>query len=78
MDPADVLGAIGKLMPLSGLVPRVPKIAERTTGQVMGEAAEDMARQTRFRAPPRMNSRLDCISARRRPSLRVGWHGRLR
>jgi len=43
--PADVLGALGKLMPLSELLPRVPKIAERTTGQVMGEAAEDMARR---------------------------------
>jgi acetyl-CoA acyltransferase len=43
--PGDVLGALGKLMPLSELLPRVPKIAERTTGQVMGEAAEDMARR---------------------------------
>ena len=41
----DVLGALGKLTPLSELLPRVPKIAERTTGQVMGEAAEDMARR---------------------------------
>jgi acetyl-CoA acyltransferase len=43
--PADVLGALGKLTPLSELVPRVPKVAERTTGQVMGEAAEEMARR---------------------------------
>jgi acetyl-CoA acyltransferase len=43
--PADVLGTLGKLTPLSDLLPRVPKIAERTTGQVMGEAAEEMARR---------------------------------
>jgi acetyl-CoA acyltransferase len=43
--PADVLGVIGKMFPLSEVLPKVPKIAERTTGQVMGEAAEDMARR---------------------------------
>jgi acetyl-CoA acyltransferase len=42
---ADVLGALGQLWPPSGLLPRVPKVAERTTGQVMGEAAEEMARR---------------------------------
>jgi acetyl-CoA acyltransferase len=30
-------------MPLSELMPRRPEIAERSTGQVMGEAAEEMA-----------------------------------
>jgi acetyl-CoA acyltransferase len=44
-SPADVLGLISKLMPISELLPRVPKIAERTTGQVMGEAAEEMAKR---------------------------------
>jgi acetyl-CoA acyltransferase len=41
--PADYLGALAQLMPLSDILPRVPKIAERTTGEVMGEAAERMA-----------------------------------
>jgi acetyl-CoA acyltransferase len=43
--PSDVLGALGQLFPLSELLPRMPKIAERTTGQTMGEAAEVMARR---------------------------------
>lgn len=43
--PADVLGVLTKLMPLSEILPKMPKIAERTTGQVMGDAAEDMARR---------------------------------
>ena len=43
--PADMLGVLAQLMPLSEVLPRMPKIAERTTGQVMGEAAEDMARR---------------------------------
>jgi acetyl-CoA acyltransferase len=41
----DVVGMATKLAPLGELVPRMPKIAERTTGQVMGEAAEEMARR---------------------------------
>jgi acetyl-CoA acyltransferase len=41
--PADYLGVLSKLMPVSELLPRRPKIAERTTGEVMGEAAERMA-----------------------------------
>jgi acetyl-CoA acyltransferase len=43
--PADVLGVLAQLMPITEILPRVPKIAERTTGQVMGEAAEEMARR---------------------------------
>jgi len=42
---ADYLGALAQLMPLTDILPRVPKIAERTTGEVMGEAAERMARR---------------------------------
>lgn len=42
---ADYLGALSQLMPLHEILPRVPKIAERTTGEVMGEAAERMARR---------------------------------
>jgi acetyl-CoA acyltransferase len=42
---ADLLGAWSQLKPWSELVPRAPKVAERTTGQLMGEAAEEMARR---------------------------------
>jgi acetyl-CoA acyltransferase len=41
--PADILGALAQLMPLSEILPRQPKVAERTTGEVMGESAERMA-----------------------------------
>jgi acetyl-CoA acyltransferase len=43
--PGDLVGLLAQMMPLSELLPRMPKIAERTTGQVMGEAAEQMARR---------------------------------
>jgi acetyl-CoA acyltransferase len=43
--PSDMLGVLSNLMPISEILPRMPKIAERTTGQVMGEAAEEMARR---------------------------------
>ncbi len=39
----DYLGALAQLMPLSESLPRRPEIAERTTGEVMGESAERMA-----------------------------------
>lgn len=42
---ADMLGILAQLWPINEVLPRMPKIAERTTGQVMGEAAEDMARR---------------------------------
>jgi acetyl-CoA acyltransferase len=42
---ADILGALSQLMPPTDLLPRSPKVAERTTGQLMGEAAEQMARR---------------------------------
>ncbi len=41
--PADYLTAVGKLAPFSDVLPTRPRIAERTTGEVMGEAAERMA-----------------------------------
>jgi acetyl-CoA acyltransferase len=44
-SPADYLGALAQLMPLSEILPRQPKIAERTTGEVMGAAAERMAKR---------------------------------
>ena len=43
--PGDLVGVLAQLMPIGEILPRMPKIAERTTGQVMGEAAEDMARR---------------------------------
>jgi acetyl-CoA acyltransferase len=43
--PADYIGALAQLMPLSEILPKVPKIAERTTGEVMGESAERMAKR---------------------------------
>jgi len=43
--PADVLGLLAQMMPISEVLPKMPKIAERSTGQVMGEAAEAMARR---------------------------------
>jgi acetyl-CoA acyltransferase len=42
---SDYFGALAQLMPLSEILPRVPKIAERTTGEVMGESAERMAKR---------------------------------
>jgi acetyl-CoA acyltransferase len=41
--PGDMFGVLSQLMPISEILPRQPKIAERSTGQVMGEAAEEMA-----------------------------------
>ncbi len=42
---ADILGALAQLMPLSEVLPRQPRVAERTTGEVMGESAERMAQR---------------------------------
>jgi acetyl-CoA acyltransferase len=39
----DVLAVLSQLTPITDILPKRPKIAERTTGQVMGEAAEEMA-----------------------------------
>ncbi|HEY2748050.1 MAG TPA: acetyl-CoA C-acyltransferase [Polyangia bacterium] len=43
--PADYLGVVSQLWPPSEILPQRPKIAERTTGEVMGEAADKMARR---------------------------------
>lgn len=43
--PKDMLGVLSQLMPITEILPKMPKIAERTTGEVMGEAAEKMARR---------------------------------
>ena len=41
----DYFRALGRLSPRRDLMPTRPQIAERSTGQVMGEAAEEMARR---------------------------------
>lgn len=41
---ADFVALLRNMWPISEALPRAPKIAERSTGQVMGEAAEEMAR----------------------------------
>jgi len=43
--PKDYFGVLSQLVPLGEVLPKMPRIAERTTGQVMGESAEDMARR---------------------------------
>jgi acetyl-CoA acyltransferase len=42
-SPADYLSVLSQLMPISEILPKQPKIAERSTGEVMGESAERMA-----------------------------------
>jgi len=42
---SDYLAVLSQLWPITDLLPRQPKIAERSTGEVMGEAAERMARR---------------------------------
>jgi acetyl-CoA acyltransferase len=44
-SPSDYLGVLSQLTPISEILPRQPKIAERTTGEVMGESAERMAQR---------------------------------
>lgn len=41
--PGALMQALGRMSPLRECLPRRPQIAERTTGQVMGEAADEMA-----------------------------------
>ena len=43
--PQDYLSLASQLWPLGEVLPRMPRIAERTTGKTMGEAAEEMARR---------------------------------
>ena len=42
-SPADMMGVLAQMLPLSEILPQKPEIAERSTGEVMGEAAEKMA-----------------------------------
>ena len=41
--PMDYLGAVKDLFPFSNVLPKRPQVAERSTGEVMGESAEKMA-----------------------------------
>ena len=41
----DYIGVLSQLTPITDILPKMPKIAERTTGEVMGESAERMARR---------------------------------
>jgi acetyl-CoA acyltransferase len=43
--PQDFLSFASQLWPPGEVLPRVPRIAERTTGKTMGQAAEEMARR---------------------------------
>ena len=43
--PSDYLGVLAQLAPFTDILPQQPKIAERTTGEVMGKAAERMAKR---------------------------------
>ncbi|MEM7437531.1 MAG: acetyl-CoA C-acyltransferase [Myxococcota bacterium] len=44
-SPSDYLSVLAQMMPITDVLPKMPKIAERTTGQVMGESAEEMAQR---------------------------------
>ena len=44
-SPSDYLAVLAQMMPITDVLPKMPKIAERTTGQVMGESAEEMAKR---------------------------------
>lgn len=46
--PKDVLDAVRKLWPFNNVLPRRPQIAERSTGELMGESAERMAEINRI------------------------------
>lgn len=45
LGPQEMMGVLSQLMPLNEIIPKMPQIAERTTGEVMGESAERMARR---------------------------------
>ncbi|MFC1851401.1 acetyl-CoA C-acyltransferase [candidate division CSSED10-310 bacterium] len=41
----DWLGVVAQLAPFTDILPQRPQVAERSTGQLMGEAAEEMAQR---------------------------------
>jgi acetyl-CoA acyltransferase len=47
--PSDYLALLGQLLPIGELLPERPRVAERSTGELMGEAAERMARRNEIR-----------------------------
>jgi acetyl-CoA acyltransferase len=44
-SPMEYLQVLSQLSPMTDILPKMPKIAERTTGEVMGESAEKMAKR---------------------------------
>ncbi len=42
---SDYVGVLSQLVPVTEVIPKMPKVAERTTGEVMGESAERMAKR---------------------------------
>lgn len=44
-SPMDYLQVVSQLVPITDILPKMPKIAERTTGMTMGQSAEQMARR---------------------------------
>lgn len=47
-SPLDWVQAVAQLAPFTDVIPKVPKVAERSTGQLMGESAEEMARRNKI------------------------------
>lgn len=45
IKPADAFQILAQLMPLNEIIPKMPQVAERTTGEVMGQSAERMAKR---------------------------------
>ncbi len=48
MGPSDWLHVAAQLAPISEVLPQQPKVAERSTGELMGEAAERMAKRNQI------------------------------
>lgn len=46
--PMDYLGVLSQLMPITEILPKMPKIAERSTGETMGQSAEKMAKRNQI------------------------------
>jgi len=45
VTPSAAFQILAQLMPISDIIPKMPKVSERTTGEVMGESAERMAKR---------------------------------
>ena len=44
-SPMEYLQVLSQLNPITDILPKMPKVAERTTGEVMGQSAERMAKR---------------------------------